>query len=139
MSFTFGNTSVRIGNVEHFGHFGALAAQRDAERMEFLKQWHSPRALTIDWQAAGIDPANLPLDLSDCEITCEFTGVDSHIVFLTEYHSADAMEKDATFLKVAESVGALVRRGLRCAVTMDGPTGHPFRSALIKAIKARRG
>lgn len=133
MSFTFGNTSVRIAGVEHFD---TLAAQRNAERLAFLRQWHSRCAMTINFAAAGIDPATLPLDLSDCTITCEFTGIDSHIVFLTEYNSVAAMEKDAAFLNAADSVGALVRRGLQCAVTMDGPTGKPFRSALIRARKA---
>ena len=134
MSFTFGNTSCRIGNVEHFA---TLAMARDTERLEFLRQWHSRSAMVIDWQAAGINPANLPIDLSDCDITFEFTGVNSHLVFLTEYHNMAAMEKDADFLKAADSVGALVQRGLRCAVTMDGPTGMPMRSAILRARRNR--
>ena len=133
MSFTFGNTSVRIAGVEHFD---TLAAQRNAERLAWLNQWHSRSAMVIDFAAAGLDPANIPMDLSDCKISYEFTGVNGHLVFLTEYASKEAMAKDADFLNAADSVGALVRRGLQCAITMDGPTGKPFRSALIRARKA---
>jgi hypothetical protein len=135
MSFTFGNTSVRIAGVELFA---IPAQQRHAAKMEFLNQWHSTRALVVDFAKLGVDPMNIPaVDLSDCSVDYEYAD-DGHIVFLTTYVSDAAMQKDMELIEAARSVGACQSYGRQVAITMDADTGAAFRRSLIKAIKARR-
>lgn len=132
MSFTFGNTSCRIGTVERMS--AIVGGNAHVLREQFLKQWHSPRALHLDFAKMGLDPATLSVTLDDCTVSYEYADA-GHVVFLTEYHSSASMEKDREFIAVADSHGCVRRSGLAVAITMDAATGAAFRSALLRARK----
>lgn len=131
MSFTFGNTSCNLGTVERMSTVGDSAR---ALRERFLKEWHSPRALHLDFAKLGLDPTTLTVTLTDCNVSYEYAD-GGHVVFLTEYHNHAAMHKDREFINVADQHGCMKQIGLSVAITMDAPTGAAFRSALLRARK----
>lgn len=124
MSFEFGNQLFRgLNNAINNGH---------AIRAEFLRQWHSPRAMHIDFEKAGINPLELSVTLNDCDVQYAYAD-HGHVVFLTEYHNQTSMEKDRELIDAAASLNCVISNGLKVAITMDEPTGAVFLAALKRA------
>lgn len=124
MSFEFVNQLFRgLNNAINNGH---------ATRAEFLREWHSPRALNVDFEKIGVNPFEMTLDLSDCDVQYAYAD-HGHVVFLTEYHNQTSMEKDRNLIDAAASLNCVISNGLKVAITMDEPTGAVFLAALKRA------